>query len=71
MVETALTESKEHPTRMQLYQSLPRKIDFKTFKTALDYLEAHGVLIFDGNAIVYTSSNNEKLRKLVETRVSI
>lgn len=50
MVETALTESKEHPTRMQLYQSLPRKIDFKTFKTALDYLEAHGVLIFDARA---------------------
>jgi len=71
MVETTLMGSEEHPTRMELYRSLPRKVEYQTFKTALDYLEAHGVLIFNSKTIVYTGSNNDKLRKLIETRVSI
>jgi len=71
MVETTLIESEEHPTRIELYRSLPRKIEYQTFATALDYLEARGVLIFDRKNIVYTGSDNEKLRKLIETRVPI
>jgi len=71
MVETTLMESEEHPTRTQLYKSLPRRIEYQTFKTALEYLEAHGVLIFNSKTIVYTGSNNEKLRKLIDTRISI
>jgi len=71
MIETAIMESEEHPTRMELYRSLPRKVEYQTFKTALEYLEAHGTIIFNTNTIVYTGGKGEKLRKLIETRISI
>jgi hypothetical protein len=71
MVETTLMESEEHPTRMELHRSLPTKIEYQTFKTALEYLEAHGVIIFNEKTIVYTGGKNEKLKKLIEKRISI
>lgn len=71
MIETAIMESEEHPTRMELYRSLPRKVEYQTYKTALEYLEAHGVIIFNTSTIVYTGGKNDKLKKLMETRVRI
>jgi len=70
-IENAIMNLKEHPTRMQLYRSLPTRIEYQTFKAALEYLEAHGTIMFNSKVIVYTGGNNEKLRRLMENRVRI
>jgi len=71
MIEKAIIESPEHPTRKQLHESLPRKVHYSTFKNVLEYLEASGKIIFNASKIVFTGVNNEKLRKLMETSVRI
>lgn len=71
MVENAILESKEYPTKMQLWRSLPRKTQYQTFKRILDYLEASGKIEFNTKTIIYTGVNNQKLRKLIESSVKI
>ena len=71
MIEKAIMDAEEHPTRTELWKSLPTKVEYQTFKTALEYLEAHGTIIFNEDLIIYTGGKSEKLRKLVENRISI
>ena len=69
MIEKAILDSEDYPTRTELYESLPKKVHYTTFKTALEYLEASGKIIFNEKEIVYTGVNNPKLQKLIETSV--
>lgn len=71
MVEKAILESKEYPTRMQLWRSLPKKVQYQTFQRILEYLEASGKIEFNGRTIIYTGVNNPKLEKLIKTSVRI
>ena len=71
MVEKAILEAEEYPTRMELWRSLPRKVQYQTFKRILDLLEAHGQIAFNGRRIIYTGVNNPKLRALMESSVRI
>jgi len=71
MVERAIMESEDYPTRMALWRSLPRQVQYQTFKRILDYLEASGKIAYDGNRIIYTGVSNPKLRALMESSVKI
>lgn len=71
MVEQAILESKEYPTRMQLWRSLPRKMQYQTFKRVLEYLEASGKVAFNATKIIYTGVNNPKLEALMKSSVRI
>lgn len=71
VIENAIINSEDHPTRMQLHRSLPTKIEYETFKRALEYLEAHGTIIFNDDAIVYTGGKSEKLQNLMKKRIKI
>ena len=70
MVEKAIIEAKNYPRRMELYYSLPKKTQYQTFMRILDYLEAHGQIIFNSKRIIYTGVNNEKLEALIKSSVS-
>jgi hypothetical protein len=70
MIERAIMDAEDYPTKMQLWRSLPRKVQYQTFKRVLDYLEASGKIIYDEDgAIVYTGVSNDKLRALVESAI--
>jgi len=69
MVEKAILEAEEHPTRTELWRSLPRQVQYQTFKRILDYLEASGKIVLDGDRIAYTGVDNPKLRALLESSV--
>jgi hypothetical protein len=69
MVEEAIIDAEDHPTRTTLWRSLPRKIQYQTFKRILDYLEASGKIVYQGSKIVYTGVNNPKLQALIESSV--
>lgn len=71
MVEKAIVEAEEYPTRMQLWRSLPRKMQYQTFKRILEYLEASGKIAFNTTKIIYTGVNNPKLEALMRSSVRI
>ena len=72
MIEKAIIDAEDYPTRMRLWRSLPRKVQYQTYKRVLDYLEASNKIIYDEDgAIVYTGVSNDKLRALVESAIKI
>ncbi len=71
MVEKAIIHADEYPTRTKLWNSLPRKMQYQTFKRVLDYLEASGKIAFDKRKIIYTGVSNPKLEALMKSSVTI
>ena len=71
MVEKTIIETDEYLTRTKLWKSLPRKMQYQTFKRILDYLEASGKIGFDKKKIIYTGVNNPKLEALLKQSVKI
>lgn len=71
MVEKAIMDADEYPTRTELWKSLPREMQYQTFKRVLDYLEASGKIAFDKRKIIYTGVNNPKLEALIKSSVRI
>ncbi len=71
MVEKAIIDAKEYPTRTQLWKSLPRKMQYQTFKRTLNYLEASGKISFNKACIIYTGVNNPKLEAMMKSSMRI
>jgi len=66
MVENAIKSSRTYPTRKALWKSLPKQIQYQTFKRILEYLEASNKIIFNSRRIVWVFPDNPKLKKLLE-----
>lgn len=71
MVEKAILDAEDYPTRMELWQKLPRKVQYQTFKRVLEYLEVSGKIAFNDARIIYTGADNPKLRALLESSISV
>ena len=71
MVETAILDSTEYPTSMELWRSLPKKMKYQTFKHIVDYLEASGKITFSDGKIIYTGVSNTKLQALQNSAVRV
>ena len=71
MVEKAIQESEDYPTRMELWRSLPKQMQYQTFRLILDYLERSNKIMFEENKIVWIFSNSKKLNELIEGAVGI
>lgn len=71
MVEKAIKDAVEYPSRMELWRSLPRKIQYQTFKRILEYLEASNKIVFNKGRIVWVAADNPKLKTLLEESVKI
>jgi hypothetical protein len=71
MVEKQIQDCKEYPTRMELWRSLPKQMQYQTFKLILEYLESSNKIIFDENKIVWIFVNNKKLKKVIDGAVSV
>lgn len=69
MVEKAIKDAVEYPTRMELWRSLPRKTQYQTFKRILKYLEASNKIVFNKSRIVWVAADNPKLKTLLEESV--
>jgi len=69
MVEKAILDSPDYPTRTSLWKDLSRGIQYQTFKYILEYLEAEGRIVFDDDRIIYTGVNNPKLQALMKSSV--
>jgi len=71
MVEKAIKEAKKYPSRMELWRSLPKKIQYQTFKRILEYLESSNKIMFNGREIIWIFPDNPKLKRLLETSVRL
>jgi DNA-binding transcriptional regulator YhcF (GntR family) len=71
MVEKAIRDAQEYPSRMELWRSLPRKIQYQTFKRVLEYLEASNKIIFNRGRVVWVAADNPKLKRLLEESVKV
>ena len=69
MVEKAIQDSEDYPTRMELWKSLPRQMQYQTFKLILDYLERSNKIMFEEDKIVWIFVNNKKLNELIQGAV--
>jgi transcriptional regulator CtsR len=63
MVENAIKRSNTYPTRKALLQSLPRQVQYQTFKRIIDYLLESRKIILNGNEIVWVFADNAKLKR--------
>jgi hypothetical protein len=71
MVEKAILEREDDYTKTQLWKSLPKKMQYQTFKRVLDYLEASGKIMYHEGIILYTGITREKMQKLIDNAVRI
>lgn len=71
MVEKAIQNSKDHPTRMELWRNLPKQMQYQTFKLVLYYLESSNKIMFENDKIIWIFSNNKKLNKLIQEAVTV
>ena len=74
MVEKQLIElvgSKSYPTRTELWKSLPKGMEYQTFKQIMDYLEASNKIIYKDEKIVWVAADNPKLKELFDKSVKL
>jgi len=71
MVERAIKEAGSYPTKKELLESLPRKVQYQTFNRILEYLESSNKVVLNGRHIVWVFADNPKLKKLLETSVHL
>ena len=70
-VEKEIQGSEDYPTRMQLWRSLPKQMQYQTFMLILDYLEKSNKIIFEGDKIIWIFPDNKKLNKLIQGAVKV
>lgn len=67
MVEKAIKESDIPPTRTELWNALPRKVMYQTFKEILEYLDGSGKILFDKNdRIIWVAAESPKLKRFFD-----
>ncbi len=71
MVEKSIQDSEDYPTRMELWKSLPKQMQYQTFKLILEYLETSNKIMFKDDKIIWIFANNEKLNRLIQGAVRV
>ncbi len=71
MVEQAIKESGKYPTKKELWESLPRKIQYQTLCRILEYLEASNKITLNSRSIIWIAVDNPKLKKLLDESVTL
>lgn len=70
MVENAIKNAEDYQSRMELWKSLPKKVQYQTFRVILDYLEKSNKIIFTKDKkIVWVFADSNKERKLLRESV--
>lgn len=62
MVEDAIRDAKEYPSKRQLWLSLKKKVMYQTFNVIISYLEESGKIIQKNGKIIWIW-NPELVRK--------
>lgn len=72
MVEDTLVKIQEYPTKNKLWRSLPKQIQYPSFKAILEYLEESNKIMYDKDGtIVWIFADSSRLKKLGKTSSSL
>src|SRR2546426_222299 len=71
MVERAILQARSYPTKKELWQSLPKQIQYQTFNRILQYLESSNKILIDDGGIVWTFADNAKLKTLLRSSTGL
>ncbi len=72
MVEQTLSKMSEYSSKNKLWRTLPRQVQYPTFKAILDYLEESNKIMYDKDGtIIWIFVDNPKLKRLVKTSKSL
>lgn len=72
MVEQVLSKNQHYSSKNRLWRSLPRQVQYPTFRAILDYLEESNKIMYDRNGtIIWIFADNPKLKKLLKTSKSL
>ena len=63
MVEEAIKNAKEYPSKRQLWLSLKKKVMYQTFSIIIDYLEASNKIIIDRDGAIVWIWNPELVKR--------
>jgi hypothetical protein len=70
MVEEAIKKANGHPTRTQLWRSLPKGVQYQTLQIILSYLqESNKIFITKEGKIMWVLAENPAARKLLKESV--
>ena len=71
MVEDAIKKAKAYPTRMKLWRSLPRQVQYQTFQLILGYLQkSNKVFITREGKLMWVFTETSAARKLITESVA-
>jgi hypothetical protein len=65
MVEKCVREKGPFSSRRALMRALPRKVEYPTLVTILNYLEASDKILINGDSITWVFTDNPKLIRLL------
>ena len=71
MVEKCIREKGPFTSRRALMRALPRKVEYPTLVTILDYLEASEKILIKGDSITWVFTDNPKLLKLLRESIAM
>jgi hypothetical protein len=69
MIEKCIREKGPFTSRRALMRALPRKVEYPTLVTVLDYLEASEKILIKGDSITWVFTDNPKLLKLLRESI--
>ncbi len=72
MIEKTIKKAEIPPRRTELWRSLPKRMMYQTYKTALQYLDASGKIMIDkDDRVVWVAADNSKLEELFGRAVKV
>ncbi len=70
MVEDAIRNAKEYPSKRQLWLSLNKKVMYQTFNVILDYLEGSGKIVTKDGKVIWIW-NPELVEKYLKSNLVV
>jgi hypothetical protein len=64
MVEEAIKNAKEYPSKRQLWLSLKKKVMYRIFNIIIDYLEASNKIVIDKDGVIVWIWNPELVKNI-------
>ena len=71
MVEKAIKNAEEHPSKKQLKMALPKDITRQTFNLVLKYIENSGKIVIKDGRIIWIAIDNPKFLRMLKKTIEV
>ena len=67
MVEDCIKKAQDYPARMELWRSLPKKVQYQTFQLIISYLLSSNKIVVTGDGkIMWIMAESKAAQKLIK-----